>query len=102
MSRGEMRQRSGHVPQEFVRRDVGLLDPEKEMLALAARFISREFLDNEIFRPLFEAAADSGKLGRQKGSRVRGRMAEVCRTREIFTSRGAGQRTGTRSADRRD
>src|SRR5262249_31099210 len=43
-----------------------LFEPEVKKAALAARLVGRNLFDFEVFRLLFDAAADAGKIAREQ------------------------------------
>ena len=57
----------GDLPLEILRPHVAFFDPEIEEVPLAARLISRDFLDLEIFGDRLDLAADAGEIGCQEG-----------------------------------
>ena len=57
------------------RRQPGFLNLAINMLAVAGGLIEWNFLDEKVFRPLFDRAADTGKIAREiRKLRLHGRM----------------------------
>ena len=59
------------LPAKEFRAHIALFDPQKEMIAAAARLVSRYLLDLEIFGLGLDLSADAWKVSRQEGRNQR-------------------------------